>query len=56
MSNSRLTVLAGVAGENTLPFDLKPNQRTRQTMRNAAQVFEVQQAKDTADHFNQLGS
>ena len=48
-------VLTRVAKENALPFDLKPNKLTRETMRKTALGVEVHQAKDAADLFNKLG-
>jgi len=48
-------VLTRVAKENALPFELKPNKLTRQTMRKTAQGEEVHQAKDAADLFHKLG-
>jgi DNA-damage-inducible protein J len=48
-------VLTRVANENALPFDLKPNKLTRETMRKTAREEEVHQAKDAADHFKKLG-
>jgi len=48
-------VLTRVAKENALPFDLKPNKLTRETMRTTAQGVEVHQAKDAAELFNKLG-
>ena len=48
-------VLTRVAKENALPFDLRPNKITRETMRKTAQSKEVHQAKDAADLFNKLG-
>ncbi|MDR3751573.1 MAG: type II toxin-antitoxin system RelB/DinJ family antitoxin [Terracidiphilus sp.] len=48
-------VLTRVANENALPFDLKPNKLTRETMRKTAQGVEVHQARDAADLFNKLG-
>ena len=48
-------VLTRVARENALPFDLKPNRLTRETMRKTAQGVEVHRAKDAADLFNKLG-
>ena len=48
-------VLTRVAKENALPFDLKPNRLTRETMRKTAQGAEVHQAKDAADLFDKLG-
>ena len=49
-------VLTRVANENALPFDLKPNKLTRETMSKTAQVVDVRQAKDADDLFNQLGN
>ena len=48
-------VLTRVAKENALPFDLKPNKLTLETMRKTARAVEVHQAKDAADLFNKLG-
>jgi DNA-damage-inducible protein J len=48
-------VLTRVAKENALPFDLKPNKLTRETMRKTALGVDVHQAKDAADLFNKLG-
>jgi DNA-damage-inducible protein J len=48
-------VLTRVANENALPFDLKPNKLTRETMRKTAQGEEVHQAKDADDLFKKLG-
>ena len=48
-------VLTRVAKENALPFDLKPNKLTRETMRKTAQSIEVHKAKDAADLFDKLG-
>jgi len=48
-------VLTRVANENALPFDLKPNKLTRETMRKTAQGIEVHQAKNAADLFDKLG-
>jgi len=48
-------VLTRVAKENALPFDLKPNKLTRETMRKTARGAEVHQAKDAADLFDKLG-
>ena len=47
--------LTRVAKENALPFDLKPNKLTRDTMRKTAKGEEVHQARDAADLFNKLG-
>jgi DNA-damage-inducible protein J len=49
-------VLTRVANENALPFDLKPNKLTRETMRKTAKGVEVHKAKDAADLFNKLES
>jgi DNA-damage-inducible protein J len=48
-------VLTRVANENALPFDLKPNKLTQETMHKTAQGVEVHEAKDAADLFKQLG-
>lgn len=48
-------VLTRVAKENALPFDLKPNKLTLETMRKTALGAEVHQAKDATDLFNKLG-
>lgn len=48
-------VLTRVARENALPFDLKPNKLTRETLRKTAQGEEIHPAKDAADLFKQLG-
>ena len=48
-------VLTRVANENALPFDLKPNKLTRETMRMTAQGIEVHHAKNATDLFNKLG-
>jgi DNA-damage-inducible protein J len=48
-------VLTRVANENALPFDLRPNKLTRETMRRTASGIEVHQAKDTAELFHKLG-
>lgn len=48
-------VLTRVANENALPFDLKPNKLTRETMRKSARGEEVHRAKDAADLFKKLG-
>ena len=48
-------VLTRVANENALPFDMKPNKLTRETMRKTAQGMDVHQAKDAADLFHKLG-
>jgi DNA-damage-inducible protein J len=48
-------VLTRVAYEKALPFDLKPNKLTQETLRKTAQSVEVHEAKDAADLFHQLG-
>jgi len=48
-------VLTRVAKENALPFDLRPNKLTRETMRKTAKGAEVYPAKDAADLFHELG-
>jgi DNA-damage-inducible protein J len=48
-------VLTRVAKENALPFDLKPNKLTQETLRKTARGEEVDQAKDAADLFAKLG-
>jgi DNA-damage-inducible protein J len=48
-------VLTRVANENALPFDLKPNKLTRQTMRKTAKGAEVHQFKNAAELFRKLG-
>ena len=55
VSDVRRIVLTRVARDNALPFDLKPNKLTRETMRKTAQGVEVHQAKDAAELFNKLG-
>lgn len=47
-------VLTRVANENALPFDLKPNKLTRETMRKTAKGLEVHRAKDARDLFRKL--
>jgi DNA-damage-inducible protein J len=48
-------VLTRVAREKALPFDLKPNKLTQETMHKTAQGVEVHQAKDAADLYHKLG-
>lgn len=48
-------VLTRVANERALPFELKPNKLTRETMRKTAKGLETHQANDAADLFNKLG-
>ncbi|MFZ0392699.1 MAG: type II toxin-antitoxin system RelB/DinJ family antitoxin [Terracidiphilus sp.] len=47
-------VLTRVANENALPFDLKPNKLTRETMRKTARGEDVHRAKNVRDLFRQL--
>lgn len=47
-------VLTRVAKEQALPFDLRPNKLTLETMRKSVQGIEVHEAKDAEDLFNQL--
>ena len=42
VSDAIRIVLTRVANENELPFDLKPNKLTRQTMRKTADVYKRQ--------------
>ncbi len=55
VSDAIRIVLTRVANENELPFDLKPNKLTRQTMRKTAKGREVHRAKNAADLFRKLG-
>jgi DNA-damage-inducible protein J len=55
VSDAIRIVLTRVANENELPFDLKPNKLTRQTMRKTAKGREVRRAKNAADLFRKLG-
>jgi DNA-damage-inducible protein J len=48
-------VLTRVANEEALPFELRPNKRTRETMLKTARGIEVHQAADAADLFKKLG-
>jgi DNA-damage-inducible protein J len=48
-------VLTRVANENALPFDLKPNKLTLDTMRKTAHGVEVHKAKDGTELFEKLG-
>ena len=48
-------VLTRVANESALPFDLKPNKLTRETVRKTSQGIDVHQAEHAADLFNKLG-
>jgi DNA-damage-inducible protein J len=47
-------VLTRVAKEQALPFDLRPNKLTLETMQKSVQGIEVHEAKDAEDLFNQL--
>ena len=55
VSDAIRIVLTRVANENELPFDLKPNKLTRQTMRKTAKGREVHRAKNATDLFRKLG-
>jgi DNA-damage-inducible protein J len=55
VSDAIRIVLTRVANENELPFDLKPNKLTRQTMRKTAKGREVHRAKNASDLFRKLG-
>jgi DNA-damage-inducible protein J len=48
-------VLTRVAKERSLPFDLRPNALTRETMEKSARGEELHQAKDADDLFVKLG-
>jgi DNA-damage-inducible protein J len=48
-------VLTRVAKERTLPFDLRPNALTRETMEKSERGEDVYHAKDAADLFEKLG-
>jgi DNA-damage-inducible protein J len=47
--------LTRVAKDRAIPFELKPNKLTRETLRKSARGEEVHRAKDADDLFNQLG-
>jgi DNA-damage-inducible protein J len=47
-------VLTRVAKDRTLPFDLRPNALTRETMEKTARGEEVHRAKDAAEMFEKL--
>lgn len=55
VSDAIRIVLTKVANEKALPFDLKPNKLTRQTMRKTAKGREVHRAKSASDLFHKLG-
>jgi DNA-damage-inducible protein J len=55
VSDAIRIVLTRVANENALPFDLKPNKLTRQTIRKTARGREVHRAKNAGDLFRKLG-
>jgi len=48
-------VLTRVAREEALPFDLKPNKVTRETIQKTDRSEEVHHAQDAADLYEQLG-
>lgn len=48
-------VLTRVAAEGVIPFDLRPNKLTRETLRKSARGQEVHRARDAQDLFDQLG-
>jgi len=48
-------VLTRVAKERSLPFDLRPNALTRETMEKSARGEDVHHAEDANDMFEQLG-
>jgi DNA-damage-inducible protein J len=48
-------VLTRVAQEGALPFDMKLNQLTRETLRKSARGEEVHRARDAQDLFDELG-
>jgi DNA-damage-inducible protein J len=55
VSDAIRIVLTRVANENALPFDLKPNKLTRQTMRKTAKGVGVRRAKNASDLYRKLG-
>jgi DNA-damage-inducible protein J len=55
VSDAIRIVLTRVANEEALPFDLKPNKLTRQTMRKTAKGREVHRAKNATDLYRKLG-
>ena len=48
-------VLTRISTEGALPFDMKLNELTRQTLRNSARGKELHRARDAQDLFDQLG-
>ena len=48
-------VLTRVAKERSLPFDLRPNALTRETLEKSARGEDVHRAEDADDMFEQLG-
>ena len=48
-------VLTRVARERALPFEMKLNRVTRETLRKSARGEDVHRAKDAQDLFDQLG-
>jgi DNA-damage-inducible protein J len=55
VSDAVRIVLTRVANEKELPFDLKPNKLTRQTLRKTAKGREVHKAKNATDLYRKLG-
>jgi DNA-damage-inducible protein J len=55
VSDAIRIVLTRVANENALPFDLKPNKLTRQTIRKTAKGVGVRRAKNARDLYRKLG-
>ena len=54
VSDAIRIVLTRVANENALPFDLKPNKLTRQTIRKTAKGVGVRRAKNASDLYRKL--
>lgn len=48
-------VLTRVAKDRSLPFDLRPNALTRETMEKSERGEDVHRAKDAVDLFEKLG-
>ncbi len=55
VSDAIRMVLTRVAKDRALPFDLKPNKLTRDTMRKTARGEEIHHAADAKDLFEKLG-
>jgi DNA-damage-inducible protein J len=55
VSDAIRMVLTRVAKDRALPFDLKPNKLTRDTMRKTARGEEIHHAVDAKDLFEKLG-